>query len=169
MTASGDLLHLLEGFVEGERGHVAEDGVEDVALDLALRIAQLVVGVEDLGLDDLVLHRDGDGDEDVVLGLGFDVDRGLAHLQIDEAHGFALRHQKLQAGPRDAVELAEALHDAGGVGAHGVHGFEHRDEHKDGYDAGDDEGKDDKRRGIHGWPFLLRHGSGKWKRDLSAF
>ena len=35
---AGDLLHLLEGFVEGERGHVAEDGVEDVALDLALRI-----------------------------------------------------------------------------------------------------------------------------------
>ena len=38
LDGAGDLLHLLEGFVESERGHVAEDGVEDVALDLALRI-----------------------------------------------------------------------------------------------------------------------------------
>jgi len=60
---------LLEGLVEGEGGDVAEDGVEDVALDLLLWGAQFVVGFEDFFRQNLVLDGDGDGDEDVVFGL----------------------------------------------------------------------------------------------------
>src|SRR5208283_2102757 len=133
----GNLLHLLEGLVEGERGHVAEDGVEDVALNLGLRIAELVIGVKDLLFDDLELHGDRNGDEDVVFAFGFNVDHSLADLEIDEAHIFAPGQQNLQAGTRDAVEFAEALDDAGGVGAHGVHGFEERNEDEDADDGGD--------------------------------
>jgi hypothetical protein len=55
----------------------------------------------------------------------------------------------VSAGARDAVVLAEALHDAGGVGAHGVHGFDHRDEHKEAYDTGNDEKKSEKCGVVH--------------------
>ena len=145
LDGAGDLLHLLEGFVEGEGGHVAEDGVEDVALDLALRIAEFVVSVKDLGFDDLILHGDGDGDEDVVFGFGFNIDDGLTHLKIDKADGFTPGQQELQARARDAVEFSEALHHAGRVSADRVHGLEDRDDYKDAHDGGNDEGENEKR------------------------
>jgi len=46
---------LLEGFVEGEFGDVAEDGVEDERLDLLLRGAEFVEGIVDLVVEDLIL------------------------------------------------------------------------------------------------------------------
>jgi hypothetical protein len=127
----GDLRLLLEGLVEGEGGDVAKDGVEDVALDLFLRGAELVVGLENLVGEDLVLDRDGNGDEDVVFGFGFDVDVGLADLEVHEADGFAPRHEEVEAGLGDAIEFAEALDDARGVGADGVHGLDDSNQDED--------------------------------------
>ncbi len=75
---------LLEGFVEGELGDVAEDAVEDEGLDLLLRGGETVEGVVDLVVEDLVLDADGDLDEDVVVGLGLDLELGLLDLQVDE-------------------------------------------------------------------------------------
>ena len=74
----GDAGLLLEGFVQGELGDVAEDAVEDEGLDLLLRRGEAVEGVVDLVVEDLVLDADGDLDEDVVVGLGFDLRTGLA-------------------------------------------------------------------------------------------
>ena len=51
----GDARLLLEGFVEGEFGDVAEDGVEDERLDLLLRGAEFVEGIVDLVVEDLIL------------------------------------------------------------------------------------------------------------------
>ena len=127
----GNLRLLLEGLIEGEGGHVVEDGVEDVALDLFLRGAELVVSLEDLFRQYLVLDGDGDGDEDVVFGFGFDVDVGMANLEVHEADGFAPRHEEVEAGLGDAIEFAEALDDARGVGADGVHGLDDSNQDED--------------------------------------
>jgi hypothetical protein len=50
----------------------------------------------------------------------------------------------VKAGADDAVELAEALDDAGGVGADGEEGFENRDQNNEGEDA-----EEDKQRNVH--------------------
>ena len=73
----------------------------------------------------------------------------------------------MQAGARDAVELAEALDYSGRVGAHGVHGFEHRDEQKDGDDAGNDESEDDDSGVVHNIlpiPMSLSYSDAGWLR-----
>jgi hypothetical protein len=82
--------------------------------------ARAVEGVVDLVVEDLVLDADGDLDEDVVAGLGLDLKLGLLDLEVDEVDALGEGERSAQAGAGDAVELAEALDDAGGVGAHGV-------------------------------------------------
>ena len=111
---------------------MAEDGVEDEGLDLLLRGAEFVEGVVDLVVEDLILDGDGDLDEDVVVGLGLDGELGLLDLEVDEVDALGEGNEDVQAGADDAVELAEALDDAGGVGADGVEGLEDRDENDDG-------------------------------------
>src|SRR5207248_1339581 len=122
---------LLEGLVEAELGDVAEDGVEDEGLDLLLRGAEFVEGVVDLVVEDLVLDRDGDLDEDVVVGFGFDGELGLLDLEVDEVDALGKGDEDVEAGADNAVELAEALDDTGGVGADGEEGFEDGDENDD--------------------------------------
>src|SRR5216683_283596 len=135
----GDAGLLLEGLVEGELGDVAEDAVEDEGLDLLLRGAELVEGVVDLVVEDLVLDGDGDLDEDVVAGLGLDGELGLLDLEVDDKGLLGEGDEDLEAGADDAVELAEALDDAGGVGADGEEGFEDRDQGDEGEDDDGDE------------------------------
>ena len=134
----GDAGLLLEGLVEGEFGDVAEDGVEDEGLDLFLRGAEFVEGVVDLVVEDLVLDGDGDLDEDVVVRLGFDGELGLLDLEVDEVDAFGEGDEDVEAGADDAVELAESLDYAGGVGADSEEGFEDGDENDD-----EDEDKED--------------------------
>ena len=128
----GDTGLLLECLVEGELGDVAEDGVEDEGLDLLLRGAELIEGVVDLVVEDLVLDGDGDLDEDVVVGLGLDGELGLLDLEVDEVDAFGEGDEDVEAGADDAVEFAEALDYAGSVGADGEEGFEDRDENDNG-------------------------------------
>ena len=137
----GDAGLLLEGLVEGELGDVAEDAVEDEGLDLLLRRAELVEGVGDLVVEDLILDADGDLHEDVVVGLGLDGELGLLDLEIDEVDALGEGDQEVQAGTGDAVELAEALDDTGGGGAHGVVGFGDGDEQEERNDEENDEDK----------------------------
>jgi hypothetical protein len=132
---------LLECFIERELGDVAEDGVEDEGLDLFLRGAELVEGVVDLVVQDLVLDRDGDLNEDVVMGLGFNCELGLLDLEVDEVDALGVGDQDVEARADDAVEFAEALDDSGGVGADGVEGLENGDQNDDGEeDQEDDQG-----------------------------
>src|SRR6202030_3793165 len=112
-------------------GDVAEDGVEDEGLDLFLWGAEFVEGVVDLVVEDLVLDGDGDLDEDVVVGLGLDGELGLLDLEVDEVDALGEGDEDVKAGADDAVELAESLDYAGGVGADGEEGFEDGDENDD--------------------------------------
>src|SRR3984885_4378053 len=133
---------LLECFIERELGDVAEDGVEDEGLDLFLRGAELVEGVVDLVVQDLVLDRDRDLNEDVVMGLGFNCELGLLDLEVDEVDALGVGDQDVEARADDAVEFAEALDDSGGVGADGVEGLENGDQNDDGEeDQEDDQGR----------------------------
>ena len=66
------------------------------------------------------------------MGLGFDLELGLLDLEVDEVDGFGEGDEDVQAGLDDAVEFAEALDYAGGIGADGVEGFEDGDENDDG-------------------------------------
>jgi hypothetical protein len=93
---------------------VAEDGVEDEGLDLLLRRGELVEGVGDLVVEDGVLDADGDLDEDVVVGFGFDGELRLFDLEVDEVDALGEGDEEVEAGAGDAVELAEAFDDAGG-------------------------------------------------------
>ena len=68
------------------------------------------------------------------MGLGLDLELGLLDLEVDEVDALGEGDEDVQAGADDAVELAEALDDAGGVGADGVEGFEDGDEGKNGED-----------------------------------
>jgi hypothetical protein len=139
---------LLEGLVEGELGDVAEDAVEDEGLYLFLRGTEFVEGIEDLVVEDLLLHGDGDLDEDVVVGLGFDGELGLLDLEVDEVNSLGIGDEDVKAGADDAVELAEALDDRGSVGADGVEGFKDGDESDDGKD--EDDGRKKDVHGFHG-------------------
>ena len=130
---------------------MAEDGVEDEGLNLLLRLGELVEGVVDFVGEDLVLDADGDLDEDVVAGLGFDLELGLLDLEVDEVDGFGEGDEDAQAGLDDAIELAETLDHAGGVGADGVEGFEDEDERGEGEKADDDE--KNRGAGVHLRPF----------------
>jgi hypothetical protein len=123
---------LLKGLVEAEFGNVAEDGVEDEGLDLFLRTGEFVEGVVDLVVEDLVLDGDGDLDEDVVVGLGLDGELGLLDLEVNEVDAFGEGNENVEAGTDDAVEFAEPLDNAGGVGADGKEGFDDGDENYDG-------------------------------------
>jgi hypothetical protein len=155
----GDAGLLLEGLVEGELGDVAEDAVEDEGLDLLLRGGELVEGVVDLVVENLVLHADGDLYEDVVVGLGFDGELGLLDLEIDEVDALGEGEQEAQAGAGDAVEFAEALDDTGGEGADGVVGFGDGDEDEE---RNDEENDEDNRHArafrVRGSRILLRGG-----------
>ncbi len=139
LDGDGDAGLLLEGFVEGELGDVAEDGVEDEGLDLLLGGGEAVEGVVDLVVEDLVLDADGDLDEDVVVGLGLDLKLGLLDLEVDEVDALGEGEEDVGAGAGDAVELAEALDDAGGEGADLVVGFGEEDEDEDREDEDEDE------------------------------
>ena len=68
----------------------------------------------------LVLHADRDLHKDVVVRLGFDDELRLLHLQVHKEDALGIRNQQVQAGPHNAVELAEALHHASLRGADGV-------------------------------------------------
>ena len=99
---------------------------------------EFVEGVVDFVVEDLVLDADGDLDEDVVVGLGLDLELRLLDLEVDEVDAFGEGEEDVEAGLGDAVEFAEALDDAGGVGADLVVGFGDDDE---------DEDRDDEERG----------------------
>ncbi len=138
----GDAGLLLEGLVQGELGHVAEDGVEDEGLDLLLRLGEAVEGVVDLVVEDLILDADGNLDEDVVVGLGLDGELSLLDLEVDEVDTLGEGHEEVQAGAGDAVEFAEALDDAGGEGAHLIVGLRDEDQEEESDDGEED--KDDR-------------------------
>jgi len=67
-------------------------------------------------------------------------------------------HQGTRRGGRlgDAVEFAEALDHAGGVGADRVHGLDDSDEDEDAEDDEDDKNEHGSR--FHGSPFLQNRG-----------
>ena len=150
----GDAGLLLEGLVEGEFVEVAEDGVEDEGLDLLLRGAEFVEGVVDLVVENLVLDGDGDLDEDVVVGLGFDGELSLLDLEVDEVDTLGEGDEDVKAGADDAVEFAEALDYTSGVGAHGEEGFEDGDENDDADKDQEDEQSSIQR--IHRYAYLCR-------------
>jgi hypothetical protein len=73
---------------------------------------------------------------------------------------FRTRAAGIAGRARDAVEFAEALHHAGGVGAHGVHGFEDGDEHEDADDGGNDKKENNNSGIVHDDPFMAGSGAG---------
>ena len=144
---------LLEGFVEGELGNVAEDAVEDEGLDLLLGGGELVEGVGDLVVEDLVLDADGDLDEDVVVGLGFDGELGLLDHEIDEVDALGEGNEEVKAGTGDAVESTKALDDTGGGGADLIVSFGDDDEEEECENYEEDQ---DERCDGHGKAFRVR-------------
>ena len=145
---------LLEGLVEGEFGNVTEDAVEDEGLDLLLRRAEFVKGIVDLFVEDLVLHGDWDLDEDVVVRLGLDRELSLLDLEIDEVDALGIGNEDMQPGANDAVEFAEALNHACGIGTDGKKRFEDGDEDDDGENE-----ENSKEKSVHGFHSGLGLGS----------
>ena len=96
----------------------------------------------------LVLDRDRDLNEDVVVGLGLDGELGLLDLEIDEVDPFGVGDEDVKAGTHNTVELAEALDDGRGVGADGVEGFEDSDKDNDGENEA--KGREEDVQGFHG-------------------
>jgi hypothetical protein len=74
-----------EDLVEHHAGHVSEDHLLHIRLDLLHRVGQLIEGVVHFFRTHSVLHRDRNGDEDVVLGLGFHGQRDLIDAQAHAA------------------------------------------------------------------------------------
>src|SRR5690606_32376483 len=106
-------------FVERHLGDVGAHHIEYEGTDLGVRILQAIEGVEDLILADQVLDGDGHLDEDVVLGLGLDVDIQLLQAQIDPASDLLdQRDLEVEARAIDAGKLTEALHNDGGLLLH---------------------------------------------------
>ena len=93
------------------------------------------------------MDADGDLDEDVVAGLGFDLELGLLDHEVDEVDALGEGDEEVEAGAGDAIEFAEALDDAGGGGADLVVGLDDEDEEEERDDREGDEGE----RGVgHG-------------------
>jgi hypothetical protein len=135
---------------------VAEDAVEDEGLDLFLRGAELVEGVVDLVVEDLVLDGDGDLDKDVVVGLGLDGKLRLLDLEVDEVDALGEGDEDVKAGTDDAVELAEAFDNARRIGADGEEGFEDGDENDDGKE--DEEDQQGSVQRFHRCGYLCKRG-----------
>ena len=85
LHGSGDAGLAGEHLVERHAGHMAENDLLDIGLDLLHRVGELVEGVVDLFRANAVLHRNRNGDEDVVLGLGLHGQRDLIDAQADPA------------------------------------------------------------------------------------
>jgi hypothetical protein len=68
LHGSGDAGLAGENLIQRHAGHMAENELLDIGLDLLHRVGQLVEGIVHFFRTDAVLHRNGD--EDVVLGLG---------------------------------------------------------------------------------------------------
>jgi|GEM_PF-4247606 len=139
LDGDGELVLLHEERVELDVGHLPAHDVEDEGLDLLLRILQLVVRVVDLGGLHHVLHRDRENHEHVVLGLGLDLHVELLDTQLEAFRDLVdERDAQMEAGVRDAVELAQPLHDRHLLllhdekrGENGDDGDEQRKAHRD--------------------------------------
>ena len=115
-----DLLLGREDVIQLDLGHRGAHDVEDVRLDLLLRVGQAVVRILDRLIvgPDLVLHGNADQDEHVILGL-----RLAGHLHLLQAHRHGGRRELAAAGNHhvearvcDARKLAELLDERHGTG-----------------------------------------------------
>jgi hypothetical protein len=140
-----------EDFVQGHAGDVAEDDLLDVGLDLGDGIGQTVEGVVDLLLPDAVLHADGDGDEDVVFGLGLHGERDLVDAQADDSRDrVKVGSFPVEPGLSHAQKLAETRDDGYFRGAHGEKAAQDKRKRDDGSD-----GQQDQQNNVHA---ILRGG-----------
>ena len=114
LDVHGDRVRIRVGLVEVHARDVGAHHVEGIGLHLDLGVVELVVRVLDLlhfG-PDLVLDRQLDMDENVVLGLGLDVRVELLDLEAHLArHPLDERRLALESRSADAYELAEPLDD----------------------------------------------------------
>jgi hypothetical protein len=98
--------------VEVELGNVTTDGVVNVRFDLIARVLEGVEGLFDGLGENLVLNAELDGDEDVVLGLGLNVD-----IDFEETHGeltsnlITARNEAVETGMGSLVELTARFDD----------------------------------------------------------
>src|SRR4029077_14632280 len=108
----GDLRLLEKHIIQNHPGHVPEDHVVDVGLDLSFGVRQLVEGVLHAIRNDEVLHVDRNLYEDIVLRLGLDNGRELLDAQVDHGDDAVDPGRfEVQACISDAQELSKALDD----------------------------------------------------------
>jgi hypothetical protein len=82
---------------------VAQNHLLHIGLNLRHRIGELVIGVVDLLGAHAILHRNRNGDKDVVLGFGLHGQRDLIHAQAyDARHGVEERPFPVQSRIGDA-------------------------------------------------------------------
>jgi hypothetical protein len=96
--------------IEVELGNVTTDRVVDVRFDLVARVLEGIEGLFDSLGENLILDAELDGDEDVILSLGFDVD-----IDFEETHGeltsdlITARDEAVKTSVSSLVELATRL------------------------------------------------------------
>src|SRR5215467_10391437 len=119
---------------------MAKDYVEHVRRDLLFRVGQFVECLVDFCRNDVVLDRNRDFYENIVLGLGFDIQSQLLNPQIDAA-GNLVQPGKLEIHTRigDAQKLAHALDDHSLGGSHLEKAAEYRAQQKYADDSVKDE------------------------------
>ena len=111
---AGDGVLGREGIIQVHVCHGGTDVVLHVGHDLLLVVGQGIEGLALAALDYLVLHGNGDLDEDVVLGLGFHHDIELTDLQADlGAHAVDVGQLEVQACVSHGHELTHPLNDGG--------------------------------------------------------
>jgi len=109
----GDLLLSLEHLIEVQLGHGGTHNIAHVSTDLPGRIGELEEGVVLLALSDLILHRDTEGHEHIVLSLCFSRNIQLTNA---ERHGTGDSDTRAArsagaAGLSNRVELTELVQD----------------------------------------------------------
>jgi len=148
LDGDGDVGLLEKRVIEIHLGDVAENHVEYVGGNLLARVGELVEGLVDVVGDDVILHGDGNLDEDVVFGFGFDVEGELLDAEIDASGNLVEPGEfEIDAGTGHALELAHALHDDG------LGGVDLEKAAQDGPDYEDaDEYGNHQRHGFHAMP-----------------
>ena len=126
---------LIQAHIRHRRAHI----ILHIGHDLLLVVGQHIKGLALAALYDLVLHRDRNLDEDIILRLGFYHHVQLAHLQRNLiAHAVDPGHFEVQARVGDRLEFTQPFQDGRLAGTHDVVPIEYGAENQQDDDADDD-------------------------------
>ena len=107
--------------------------------DLLLVVGEHIKGLAFAAFYHLVLHRDRNLDEDIVLRLGFHHYVQLAHLQRNLiAHAVNPRHLEVQPRVGDCLEFTQPFQDGRLAGTHDVVAIKYGGENQQDDDSDDD-------------------------------